>query len=369
MSTVRCPKCDRELDGWQGAECPQCGERLAVSNEPSPPPIAPPRPAVRVAQTGPAPDAPNDGMAIASLVLGICSYLCTGPLCSVPGIITGVVSLSRIRKSRPKLRGEGLAIGGIVLSGVNLALCVVMIPMMAAIMLPALARAREAARRASCQNNLKQLGLVVKMFANESDGEYYPVLSPESGKLMFANMSAVSKSPVYPEFFTDASILICPSDPSADTEAAAAAQDPETILDDTCYYYLGYVVRSDDEVEEFAEQYRKVTGESGDFEHNLQLSESSLESRARYIYRLREGVEQEFMGDIRVPATAAADIPVLIERIGHHVPMGANVLYMDGHVEFIRYPGKWPMTERTVSVLQALDGGFWPPREVDLGYN
>ena len=28
----------------------------------------------------------------------------------------------------------------------------------------------------------------------------------------------------------------------------------------------------------------------------------------------------------------------------NHIPGGANVLYMDGHVEFQRYPGRWPAT-------------------------
>ena len=32
----------------------------------------------------------------------------------------------------------------------------------------ALARAREAARRSSCQNNLKQMGIVFKMYAGEN---------------------------------------------------------------------------------------------------------------------------------------------------------------------------------------------------------
>ena len=126
--------------------------------------------------------------------------------------------MSQVRKSR-----------GFTL--IELLVVIAIIGILASILLPALARAREAARRASCANNLKQWGLMFKMFANENEG-LFPAGSQwligawpfslgvnamgSMAKELYVNSpwkdGFAGDTALYPEYWTDANLLICPSD-------------------------------------------------------------------------------------------------------------------------------------------------------------
>ncbi|HNR32973.1 MAG TPA: prepilin-type N-terminal cleavage/methylation domain-containing protein, partial [Candidatus Hydrogenedentes bacterium] len=113
---------------------------------------------------------------------------------------------------------------------IELLVVIAIIGILAAILLPALARARESARRASCQNNLKEWGLVFKMYSNEDPGERFPPLQGgawydinglsegvlDGGPWIFA---------VYPEYLTDPMITFCPSDAELKTSIEKSKLD------------------------------------------------------------------------------------------------------------------------------------------------
>ena len=138
------------------AELPEFADALRAAASP----VGQPPPAPGTAATPP-PKA--SGLAISSLVLG-CLGLLTCGLTSLVGLILGIVALVRISKSQGQVGGKGIALAGTIVSAAFL----VLVPIPAAMLLPALAQAKQKAQGIMCMNNVKQLNLGLMMYASDN---------------------------------------------------------------------------------------------------------------------------------------------------------------------------------------------------------
>lgn len=125
---------------------------------------------------------PKKGLAIASLVVGIFSILTLGCLGvgALTGVVLGIVALRRATGSPQQYGGKGLAIGGIVTSGLGLLLLIPFFGLVAAIAIPSLLRARISANEASTLGDVRAI-LSAEAAYQSANGGYYDSLECLSG--------------------------------------------------------------------------------------------------------------------------------------------------------------------------------------------
>jgi prepilin-type N-terminal cleavage/methylation domain-containing protein/prepilin-type processing-associated H-X9-DG protein len=330
---------------------------------------------------------------------------------------------------------------------IELLVVIAIIAILAAILLPALARAREAARRASCQSNLKQWGVIHKMYSGENGGKWPPL---SEYAVRNGHPWGAGSHHLYPDYWNDLNLMICPSDSRVIDGMAAnygmrenlveqiqeiaargeeaqpclyvmlrlapsylyaswMVEDMSQLADAIASLNVGYIrndVRSKWSVAVSTDRAAQMGCERGPnatwpdnagryeiWRHEwvnedlVSLTWLGLNTTTRFkpefmdngetplpetYMRLKEGVDRFLITDINNPGAGAkgqSTIAVMwdawatvVNEEGdqrwtqrgdtaptlrfNHVPGGANVLYMDGHVEFVRLGKRFPVLKR-----------------------
>ena len=313
---------------------------------------------------------------------------------------------------------------------IELLVVIAIIGILASILLPALARAREAARRANCQNNLRQFALVFKMYASEHRGEF-PAVAPFANPGGVPVFAAPDPNAIYPEYLTDLAVAQCPSDSTADAAGAyVSSRLPDGDIDEhvaaalarddaasrryflaaalgRSYWYHGYAMRTVDEfygvwngtgtrpvdalmapgtlvgtgpvempvgVKNWSEDINIDATTKLPWTAKVGCGFAATEDASGTVTRLCEGIERFAITDINNPASSAvaqSEMVVMFDTFGsfadaddaaggivfNHIPGGSNVLYMDGHVEFIKYSAQFPLVDDA-------ENGYGLPRQV-----
>jgi prepilin-type processing-associated H-X9-DG protein len=157
--------------------------------------------------------------------------------------------------------------------------------MLISVLLPSLCRPRETANRVECASNLRQIGQAIALYAQDHGGQYPPSLAV---LLRQGQLSAEA--------------MVCPS---SNDERASAAD----------------------------------TAGAADEVSAAEKSEAGHEHCLSYVY----------VGRGLTVATASATAIVAYEPLGNHAGAGTNVLFGDGHVEWV-VKQDWPRVAAVAGV-------------------
>ena len=218
---------------------------------------------------------------------------------------------------------------------VELLAVIAIIALMAAILFPVFARAREKARQSACASNLKQLGMAAALYIGDADDRYPLGHAPVDDPLTTFDGGG-DYEPHFIELLRpyirnqkNQGVWRCPTDPSK----------LYNIDSDGTEFHVSYAV-------------------NGAFEYGQSLSK--VESPAAKVYVLESTDDDHFhwwnigrskSGDSYLAYNALPPDTFTSATTNRHSG-GANYLYADGHVKWATFSSLWGTTQNS--------NAFWP---------
>lgn len=214
---------------------------------------------------------------------------------------------------------------------------VALVSVAAVLALPAVAQARDASARAACAANIRQIGVGLSLFSREHEGRL-PAMSTDANG---GWSGFFDPADICPEYLSRLDALTCTEQRTSEARSYVYTgwESPQGLFSSQALEALRWNVDARDEV-------LRETPAAAEEDWRL---DPSVEGREVF-HRLTDGLARYQVTDICNEATAAqsrAETAILWERFAAPVnetpvagaPAGANVLFMDGHVEFRGWNG------------------------------
>jgi prepilin-type N-terminal cleavage/methylation domain-containing protein/prepilin-type processing-associated H-X9-DG protein len=234
-------------------------------------------------------------------------------------------------KTRDGSISHNIGTGGFTL--IELLVVIAIIAILAAILFPVFTSAKEAANKAKCMSNLKQLGMALRLYADSNDGSYPPTNHNAEAASWLYGLQKYSSTPL---------VRKCPSDKSTNWYDKAPAGSDPTQYRRTSYgvnWYFTPAAANDDP----DSQGRAVSGFIRD---SMVLSTS----KSIYICELKTNSKDE-----HVHPAKWLDFSIRpkneVNLDGAHSG-GNNYAYLDGHVQ-------WAKFEQTFDTAKNIN--LWDP--------
>ena len=203
---------------------------------------------------------------------------------------------------------------------IELLVVIAIIAILAAMLLPALARAKESGKRIACLNNLHQLSLAAQIYVGDSQGSYPP-------------RSNLNRWPdrFYDAYGKNAKMLLCPSETTNSPATFGDVSNPNNVADSAPRSYL-------------------INGWNDYFSDTLSAQDFAIFMSGYYPNGLKETAVQHpsdtiILGekDSQQPdyymdllEGAGNDFAGILEQERHDGKSGANYAFTDGSARYMR---------------------------------